>query len=40
MAYEHQGRRYQLRISGPVDDKQRGVLLSLIRQASEASGTA
>jgi hypothetical protein len=31
---------YELRISGPVDDKQRAVLLGLIRKASEAYGKA
>jgi hypothetical protein len=35
IAYSRQGRFYQLRIYGPVDDKQRAVLLRLIRQASD-----
>ncbi len=30
------GKRYDLKITGPLDDKQRGVLLDMIRQAAEA----
>ena len=36
LSFSRQGRLYQLRISGAVDDKQREVLKGLIRQAAEA----
>src|SRR5206468_6710302 len=35
LKYDTQFREYKVKIAGTVDDKQRGVLLSLIRQAWE-----
>jgi hypothetical protein len=40
LAYDAQFRQYRVRIDGPVGDKQRDVLLRLMRQASEGLGKA
>jgi hypothetical protein len=40
LKYDAQFRQYRVRITGAVDDKQRDVLLRLIRQAWEGRGKA
>jgi hypothetical protein len=40
MTYEAHWRQYRVRIDGPVDDKQKGLLLRAMAQTSDGFGKA